>query len=70
MKQIDRLCSMNAEEMAEFIDNIIRNIDCNGCPAEEHCLIETDRERKTCAIIIAEWLESDVDKDDLDKLLR
>ena len=63
MKNIDRIQKMNAEEMAEFIDERLRNIDCNACPAVEHCLMATDRERKTCASIIAEWLESECEND-------
>ena len=66
MKQIDRIRSMNAEEIREWLDT-----NCNycfghimggkDCPLIEFCFNKD--ENKSCSDLIMAWLESEVEEE-------
>ena len=59
MKQIDRIRSMNAEELAEFLNDI----SCTRVLCDEYCIRHyVCEEGEDCDLNVKAWLESEVEE--------
>lgn len=58
MTNLEKIQSMNAEELAKTISNEL--IDCNACPIQEFCQRVGEIE---CSKVWKQWLGKEVDEE-------